>query len=60
MDLSRKLGTGIVMIIPAFVSGGLLWSLIPSWIAVAIWEIIMVFIYLGIVSGKFSFGKKMP
>ena len=58
MDLSRKLAIGIVMIIPAFVTGGLLWSLIPSWIAVAIWQIIMVFIYAGIVKGKLSFSKK--
>jgi len=58
MDLSRKIGIGIVMIVPAFVTGGLLWSLIPSWIAVAIWEIIMVFVYAGIVKGKFSFARK--
>ncbi|HDG97007.1 MAG: hypothetical protein DRG71_10290 [Deltaproteobacteria bacterium] len=58
MDLSRKLAIGIVMIIPAFVTGGLLWSLIPSWIAVAIWQIIMVFIYAGIVKGKLSFSRK--
>ena len=59
MDLSRKLGIGIVMIIPAFVTGGLVWSIIPSWIAVVIWEIIMVLIYGGIIKGKFSFSKKM-
>ncbi|HDM09434.1 MAG: hypothetical protein JRI39_05420 [Deltaproteobacteria bacterium] len=59
MDLSRKLGIGIVMIIPAFVTGGLVWSIIPSWIAVVIWEIIMVLIYAGIIKGKFSFSKKM-
>lgn len=58
MDLSRKLAIGIVMIIPAFVTGGLLWSLIPSWIAVAIWQIILVFIYAGIVKGKLSFSRK--
>ncbi len=58
MDLSRKIGIGIVMIIPAFVTGGLLWSIIPSWIAVAVWEIIMVIICGGIVKGKFSLRRK--
>ena len=58
MDLSRKIGIGIVMIIPAFVTGGLLWSIIPSWIAVVIWEIIMVLIYGGIVKGKFTLQRK--
>ena len=58
MDMSRKIGIGIVMIIPAFVIGGLLWSIIPSWIAVVIWEIIMVFIYIRIISGKPLFAKK--
>jgi len=59
MDLSRKLGIGIVMIIPAFVTGGLLWSIIPSWIAVVIWEIVMVLVYVGMIKGKFSFSRKM-
>ncbi len=58
MDMSRKIGIGIVMIIPAFVTGGLLWSIIPSWIAVAIWEIIMVLIYTRIIGRKPPFAKK--
>jgi hypothetical protein len=52
MDLARKLGIGIVMIVPAFVFGGVLWALVNSWLAVLGLEILMVFIYAWIVSGR--------
>jgi hypothetical protein len=52
MDLARKLGIGIVMIVPAFVFGGVLWALVKSWLAVLGLEILMVFIYAWIVSGR--------
>ena len=58
MDLARKLGIGIVMIIPAFVLGGLLWSIIPSWIGIIILEIIMAGIYGAIIKGKISFSSR--
>jgi hypothetical protein len=52
MDLARKLGIGIVMIVPAFVFGGVLWALVKSWLAVLGLEILMVFIYAWIVSER--------
>ncbi len=53
MDLTRKLAVAIVMIIPAFVIGGLIWSLFGSWLAVLVWEVILVVIYFLVISGKF-------
>ncbi len=53
MDLPRKLGILIVMIVPGFVIGGALWSLMHSWIAVWIWEILVA-----IGCGYFLFGRK--
>lgn len=53
MDLPRRLGIGIVMLIPGFVLGGALWSLAGSWIAVWIWEILLALAY-----GYAVFGKK--
>jgi len=54
MQYPKKLGIGIVMIVPGFVFGGLVWSLFGSWLPVIILEIMMVFIYTSIISGKFS------
>ncbi len=54
MDLTRKLAVAIVMIIPAFVIGGLVWALLGSWWAVLAWEVVLVIIYSLIISGKFS------
>ena len=54
MDLSRKLGIGIVMIIPAFVGGGAVWSIFNSWLAVIVWIVITGLSYGAILSGKLS------
>ncbi len=54
MEMTRKIGIGIVMIIPGFVFGGLLWEFIESWIAVLILEIIMAAVYYSIITGRFS------
>ena len=51
MELPRKIGIGVVMIIPAFVFGGAVWALIESWIAVLVIEILMVLLYSSIISG---------
>jgi hypothetical protein len=51
METPRKIGIGVVMIIPAFVLGGLVWSWFGSWTAVLILEIVMVLLYSSIVSG---------
>ena len=51
MELPRKIGIGVVMIIPAFVFGGAVWALIESWIGVLVIEILMVLVYSSIISG---------
>ena len=51
MELPRKIGIGVVMIVPAFVFGGIVWSLIESWIGVIVIEIIMVLLYSSFISG---------
>jgi len=52
MDPIRKLGIGMVMIIPGFVLGGAVWEWLESWWAVLGLEIIMVVLYFLIISGK--------
>jgi hypothetical protein len=52
MDLTRKIGIGIVLIIPTFVGCGALWALLHSWLAVLVWFIIMVIIGGRIMSGR--------
>lgn len=54
MDLVRKLAIAIVMIIPAFVFGGLVWHWFGSWWAVLVVEVIAVILYFLIITGKFS------
>jgi heme O synthase-like polyprenyltransferase len=54
MDIARKLSIGIVMIIPGFVFGGLVWEWLESWLAVAGLEITLVVIYALIISGRSS------
>jgi hypothetical protein len=52
MDLSRKIGIGVVMVVPTFVGSGAVWGIFSSYIAVFIWVVIMAFLYGGILSGK--------
>lgn len=54
MDIYRKIGIGIVMIVPIFVGSGALWDIFNSWIPVLLWFIIMVAVYSGILTGKLS------
>jgi hypothetical protein len=54
MDLTRKIGIGIVMIIPTFVSSGLVWSWVHSWFCVLGNVIIMAVIYYMIISKKLT------
>jgi hypothetical protein len=58
MDLPRKLGVGMVMLVPAFVLGGLLWALIESWIAILILEIFIALGFGYVISGKKGSLKK--
>ena len=54
MDLSRKIGIGIVMIIPTFVGAGAVWGVFGSWIGVIIWIILMGYTYKRILSGMLA------
>jgi len=41
METARKIGIGIVMMIPSFVGAGFLWDIFESWFAVIVWILIM-------------------
>lgn len=62
MDLARKLGIGVVLMVPTFVISGLIWHIVGgSWLAVFAWVVAMGFIYSAIVTGKFAgFRKPAP
>ena len=54
-DIARKIGIGIVMIVPTFVGGGALWDIFnSSWPAVVVWVVIMAVLSGAIISGKLS------
>ncbi|PKN61747.1 MAG: hypothetical protein CVU57_27970 [Deltaproteobacteria bacterium HGW-Deltaproteobacteria-15] len=53
MDIFRRIGIAIVMIVPTFVIAGALWSLFHSWLPIFIWVIVMAAFAAGLVSGKF-------
>ena len=52
MDITRKIGIGITMIVPAFVLGGLLWSWFHSMVVVWLFELVMAGLYVSIITGK--------
>ncbi|SPD75267.1 hypothetical protein PITCH_A510002 [uncultured Desulfobacterium sp.] len=54
MDLVRKFAIAVVMIVPGFVFGGLVWSLLHSWWAVLVAEAAVIAVYIMIISGKLS------
>jgi hypothetical protein len=56
METSRRLGIGIVMIIPSFVGGGFLWELFKSWAAVLVWITLLIIIY-GFILYKGAYSK---
>ncbi len=53
VPLTRKIGICIVFMIPSFVFAGLLWSFVPSWLAVLGLEIVMVILCISVLKGKF-------
>ncbi|RJR41767.1 MAG: hypothetical protein C4576_17400 [Desulfobacteraceae bacterium] len=53
MDIFRRIGIGIVMIVPTFVIAGALWSLFHSWIPIVIWVLVVAAFVAGLISGKF-------
>ena len=54
MDLYRKIGIGIVTMIPAFVLGGLVWELFGSWLAVLGLELVVAILCALTIAEKFS------
>jgi len=52
MELSRKIGIGIVMMIPTFVISGLFWDIFHCWIAVFVVIAGMGLLYTQIITGK--------
>jgi len=55
MEVPRKIGIGILMIVPTFVGAGALWDIFSgSWLAVIVWIILMALFSGAIVTEKFS------
>ena len=54
MDLVRKFAIAVVMIVPAFVFGGLVWSFLQSWLAVLVTVAAVIAVYIMIISGTLS------
>jgi hypothetical protein len=52
MDLYRRIGIGIVSMIPAFVLGGLMWDWFGAWLPV-----LGIIVIVGIFSGSAMAGK---
>ncbi|MBN1625043.1 MAG: hypothetical protein JW944_00850 [Deltaproteobacteria bacterium] len=57
MDVSRSIGTGIVMIIPSFVGGGAAWEFFNNWGAVFAWLAVMIVTY-GFILYRGHYSKK--
>lgn len=53
MDIFRRIGIAIVMIVPTVVIAGALWAIFHSWIPIIIWAVIMAGFAAGVISGKF-------
>jgi hypothetical protein len=53
MDISRRIGIGIVMLIPTFVGAGAVWALFHSWFAVVVWVAVMVAVAVAVISGRY-------
>jgi len=49
-SISRKLGALIIFGVPAIVGGGIMYHFFPSYTAITIYEIILGFAALGVVS----------
>ena len=54
MDLVRKFAIAVVMIVPAFVFSGLVWSFLQSWWAVLVVVAAVIAVYILIISGTLS------
>ncbi len=55
MEVPRKIGIGILMIVPAFVGAGALWDIFHgSWLPIIGWIILMALCTGAIISEKLS------
>lgn len=54
MDLPRKIGIGIVMLVPTFVGTGAIYAIFHNLIPPFIWVIVMAFAYRAIIAGKLN------
>jgi hypothetical protein len=55
MEIPRKIGIGILMIIPAYVGAGALWDIFSgNWLAVIVWIILMALFSGALIAEKFS------
>ncbi|MDP2644075.1 MAG: hypothetical protein Q8P24_03990 [Desulfobacterales bacterium] len=52
MDISRKLGILVFFGIPVIVGGGVVYALWGSYVAVAVFEILLAVVAVGVVAGK--------
>ena len=59
MDNPRKIGIGIVMIVPTFVGAGAIYDgSSADWAGVIVWVAAMAVFYGSLISGKLSLGRK--
>jgi hypothetical protein len=54
MDIARKIGIGIIMIIPTFIVAGAIWDMIHSWFAILVWVVIMGLVTASVLMGNLS------
>lgn len=52
MEIPRRLGIAIVMIVPFVVFAGMVWAVFESWIPVIVVVILMALLYRSIIKGK--------
>ena len=55
MEIPRKIGMGILMIVPTFVGAGAIWDIFDgSWLAIIVWIILMCLFSGALITGRFS------
>lgn len=53
MDLSRRIGIGIVMLVPTYVGAGALWAMFHNWFVIFGWVVVMFAVGGAVISGRF-------
>lgn len=53
MDIPRMIGIAIVMMIPAVVVAGAVWSVLHSWVAIAVWVVVAAGFTAGLIRTLF-------